>query len=103
MSEENTTGVEVVASPNPATTYLRFEAAMGSYGVERASIKSLLFDKNGNQIFEKIMDTDVTEKFTWYMQVDSLTSGLYVYKIKITPKNASGTEFEKTGRIVIIR
>ncbi|MGN7886777.1 C25 family cysteine peptidase [Dyadobacter sp. 22481] len=103
VSEGNTTGVEVVASPNPATTYLRFEAAMGSYGVERASIKSLLFDKNGNQIFEKVMDTDVTEKFTWYMQVESLTSGLYVYKIKITPKNASGTEFEKTGRIVIIR
>ncbi|MBO9615489.1 MAG: hypothetical protein J7619_22505 [Dyadobacter sp.] len=103
ISDSNIAGVEVVASPNPAFSYLRFEARMGSFGTERASIKSLLFDRNGNQVFEKVIDIDVTEKFTWYMPVDSLSSGLYVYKVKITPKNGFGGELEKTGRVVIIR
>lgn len=103
VTDDNVANVEVVASPNPAFSYLRFEAKMGSYGTEKASVRSLLFDKNGNQVFEKVVETDVTEKFTWYMQVDSLTSGLYVYKIKIMPKNGSGTGFEKTGRVVIIK
>jgi hypothetical protein len=76
---------------------------MGNYGTEKALIRSLLFDKNGNQVFEKVINTDITEKFTWYMQVDSLNSGLYVYKIKITSKSGSGTEFEKTGRVVVTR
>lgn len=103
VTDDNAANVEVIASPNPAFSYLRFEAKMGSYGTEKASVRSVLFDKNGNQVFEKVIDTDVSEKFTWYMQVDSLSSGLYVYKIKITPKNGSGTGFEKTGRVVIIK
>jgi hypothetical protein len=103
VTDDNAANVEVVASPNPAFSYLRFEAKMGTYGTEKALIRSLLFDKNGNQVFEKVINTDITEKFTWYMQVDSLNSGLYVYKIKITSKSGSGTEFEKTGRVVVTR
>ncbi len=103
VKEEEAANIEVVASPNPAFSYLRFEAQMGKLGMEKAQVRSLLFDKNGNQVFEKVVDADVTEKFTWYMQVDSLHSGLYVYKIMITPKSGSGTEFEKTGRVVIIK
>jgi hypothetical protein len=104
IKETGSESIEVISSPNPATSYLRMEAKLGAFGNSESKAKSLIYDIRGNLVLEKTFTIPRTERYEWYLPVNSLIPGIYIYKVSIDSQGGSAsTGFEKTGRVVIVR
>ncbi|WP_177194140.1 C25 family cysteine peptidase [Dyadobacter sp. SG02] len=102
IQEVGSESIEVTSSPNPTSSYLRMEAKLGTFGNSGGKARNLIYDARGNVVFESKVTIPRTERFEWYLPVSNLTPGIYIYKVFIEGQSSTA-EFEKTGRVVIVR
>lgn len=95
---EETSGITVVVSPNPASEYVHFEVA--SKVTELKSIKYLIYNLKGVLVASKDIVPNESAVNEWYW-LPNVDSGLYLYKVILN--NNGGTLEEKSGKIVLTR
>lgn len=72
---------ELVVSPNPATSYLRFEVKTGGLPPVK-SVRYVIHDQRGNGISDKTFAVpDNSSVLEWYWQREAAASGQYIYKV----------------------
>ncbi|MGV3604255.1 MAG: C25 family cysteine peptidase [Dyadobacter fermentans] len=101
--EAGDAGIKLVASPNPATTYVRFELSDVSVPgplVIRYSIYSL----TGALVEEKeLRDATGSRKLDWYWNPSSsFAAGLYTYKVVVLGQDDQKLK-QLTGKVVITK
>ncbi len=101
--EAGDAGIKLVASPNPATTYVRFELSDVSVSgplVIRYSIYSL----TGALVEEKeLRDATGSRKLDWYWNPSSsFAAGLYTYKVVVLGQDDQKLK-QLTGKVVITK
>jgi len=98
--DNNANIIQVTASPNPASDYVRFE----SEGLDIASLKSgklLIYNVAGVLLEERELLLDVFVGNQWYWKPSIAVPGLYSYKIRFEKK--SGGDFYFSGKVVLTR
>lgn len=95
------TQYSLVVSPNPATSYLRFELkAPESLPVK--SVHYLIYDQRGMELYSKAMTVaDASPTTEWYWGRGEIGAGVYTYKVILADQQGKilGT---KTGRVVFV-
>lgn len=95
------TQYNLVVSPNPATSYLRFELkAPESLPVK--SVHYLIYDQRGMELYSKAMTVaDASTTTEWYWERGEIGAGVYTYKVILADQQGKilGT---KTGRVVFV-
>ena len=86
----------VVASPNPASDYVRFSLE-DNQSVELQRIESNIYDNHGNLVDSKIVADGST---SWYW-MPSGQPGLYIYKVILIDK--TGRQKAVTGKVVVTK
>jgi hypothetical protein len=103
IQEAASESIVVTSSPNPTSSYMRMEAKLGAFGGNGGKARTLIYDARGNVVLKSTVTFPRTERFEWYLPVNNLNPGIYIYKIFIEGGSTAGSEFEKTGRVVIVR
>jgi hypothetical protein len=103
VKSEGPTNVQVIASPNPTSSYLRFELT-AKKDLNLKSIRYLIYNQAGLLVEEEEMMLSGSASTTeWYWTPSaSLPSGLYAYKVFL--KGSDGNSLEQlTGKIVLVK
>ncbi|WP_439585429.1 C25 family cysteine peptidase [Dyadobacter bucti] len=92
--------LDVVASPNPASSFVRFETAV--YGTDVYDlVEWTIYNLSGVAVAgDKISSSPYGVK-EWYMDSTSLSAGLYLYKINF--KKGNEIVKKSVGKIIITR
>ncbi|TLU90579.1 putative type IX secretion system sortase PorU2 [Dyadobacter sediminis] len=90
----------VTSSPNPSSSYIRFEAKTVDFE-QIESLEYSVYNLKGIKVGEKIIDKVQADVNEWYWQPDNQPSGLYIYKV--TRKGKDSTSKQLTGRILIVK
>ncbi|GLU55842.1 putative type IX secretion system sortase PorU2 [Dyadobacter frigoris] len=98
IAEITDSKVKVINSPNPATSYVKFQSSSLNPTV-LASIQCTIYDLKGT-IYDKIeiIPQAVTE---WFWIPKSAVSGLYIYKVLFN--HTDGSKEEVNGKIALMR
>lgn len=91
----------LVVSPNPATSYLRFELkAANSLPIKE--VRSLIYDQRGIELDEKtFMVSDSLSTTEWYWQRGEIGAGVYSYKVFLMGEQGRILDV-KAGRVVLV-
>lgn len=91
----------LIVSPNPATSYLRFEVnAVKSLPVK--SVRYLIYDQRGNEVDDKtLIIPDKSPVIEWYWKPYNVGAGGYSYKVFLMGENGAALGI-KTGRMVLV-
>lgn len=91
----------LIVSPNPATSYLRFELkAWKSMPVK--SVRYLIYDQRGVELSSKtIIVADGSPTAEWYWERGKVGAGVYTYKVFLVGEQGEILE-TKTGRVVFV-
>lgn len=95
--------LNVTVSPNPASSYVRFEANIGNAFEKGSTVNCFLYDTKGKLILSKKMNLPRTERYEWYLPLDTIPAGLYAFRVEIFPVDIQSAKFEKGGKVVVVK
>jgi hypothetical protein len=91
----------LVVSPNPATSYLRFELKAWKL-LPVKSVRYFIYDQRGNELDGKtIMVADGSPTTEWYWERGKIGPGVYTYKVILVGEQGQILD-TKTGRVVFM-
>jgi hypothetical protein len=90
----------VICSPNPSSSYIHLETKIHDY-LNIKSLTYVIYNLKGVVIEEEVTITN-SDVHNWYWYPNPSVSGLYVYKVIRTNKDASSAE-HVTGKFVILQ
>ncbi|MCF2491473.1 C25 family cysteine peptidase [Dyadobacter sp. CY347] len=100
ISDDNNPSAELVVSPNPASSYLRFEIKTAK-NAKPKSIRSIIYDHKGIVIEDKtiqLLEGALTNE--WYWLPNYPLTGAYIYKVfLINDHNESFSTF--SGNVIL--
>ncbi|WP_041735439.1 putative type IX secretion system sortase PorU2 [Dyadobacter fermentans] len=101
--EAGDAGIKLVASPNPATTFVRFELSDVSVSGPIV-IKYSIYSLTGALVEEKeFRDTAGSRKLDWYWNPSSsFAAGLFTYKVVVSGQDGQ-TLRQLTGKVVVTK
>lgn len=97
---EDVTQWSVVNSPNPSSSYIRFDTRIGDFKKVQ-SLKYTVYNSSGVEVGQKIVNEVNSDAFQWYWMPVDQPSGLYIYKVVRTDKNAATKQL--TGKIILVK
>lgn len=90
----------LVVSPNPATSYLRFELKAAKFQALK-SVRYLIYDQRGNKIDDKSLKMqDNSSTMEWYWAAGNIMPGLYSYKV-ILAGEGNVAPVIRTGKVIL--
>ena len=95
---EGQAGIALIASPNPATDYVRFRVTGISMETVQ-QVRYIIYDARGTKLLEHKFKP-VSTLSDWYW-TSAVSSGTYVYKAIVS--KSDGSEQTITGRVNILR
>ncbi|WP_235157303.1 C25 family cysteine peptidase [Dyadobacter sp. CY351] len=98
---DNDENVKVIASPNPAVDYIRFETQLNSKQ-PAASIHWKVFNLAGKLMDEGERTAPLSGTNEWYWKPNYVSDGLYIYQVIFRYLN-SEEDKTVTGKVVIIK
>ncbi|TLV00106.1 putative type IX secretion system sortase PorU2 [Dyadobacter luticola] len=102
INEKEEPDIELVVSPNPASSYLRFELKSVKK-VDLKSIRYLIYNSQGILVEDKSIESSVLSlKKDWYWYPDRQTAGLYSYKVILYDQENAPIKTQ-TGKVVILK
>jgi hypothetical protein len=91
----------LVVSPNPATSYLRFELKAGK-SLPVKSVRYLIYDQRGMELDNRtLMVSDRSSTTEWYWESGRTGAGVYTYKVLMVGEEGEILDI-KTGRVVFV-
>lgn len=95
------TQYSLVVSPNPATSYLRFELKSPKPMFVK-SVRYLIYDQRGNELDNKdLMVSNGSSTTEWYWEKGKIGAGIYTYKVLLVGEQGRILD-TKTGRVVLV-
>ncbi|GGN09971.1 hypothetical protein GCM10010967_52340 [Dyadobacter beijingensis] len=93
---------ELIVSPNPATSYLRFELKAAS-SLPLKSIRYLIHDQRGILMEDKtIAVIGLSSVLEWYWLRPDIGAGVYNYKVIMSGENDDVLD-TRSGKVVLVR
>lgn len=100
IADQKERSPELIVSPNPTTSYLRFELKAAKFRPLK-SIRYLIYDQRGNKIDDRSLKTpDESSIMEWYWAAENVTAGLYNYKVILTGEDSTAPEVI-TGKVAL--
>lgn len=91
----------LVVSPNPATSYLRFELKT-TKSLPIKEVRYLIYDQRGIELDDKTLTiSDGASTTEWYWQRREFSAGVYTYKVCLIGEKSKILDIE-TGRVVFV-
>ncbi|MBO9614323.1 MAG: hypothetical protein J7619_16585 [Dyadobacter sp.] len=92
----------LVVSPNPATSYLRFELKAAGLS-QLKSVRYVIYNQWGNIIEDNPVEvSDLSSVIEWYWARPDIAAGLYYYKVILLGSEGGITDI-KTGKVIMTR
>ncbi|MCE6988230.1 C25 family cysteine peptidase [Dyadobacter sp. CY323] len=102
ITEDLTDVPEIVVSPNPASTYVKFNVKAGNE-ISYKSAKLLIYNQSGKLVDEKLISLPANAITTeWYWLPSSVSSGLYAYKVVLMDHTEQSVRTLR-GKIVLVK
>jgi len=98
--EEGAAKIQVIASPNPATSYVRFESTVDN-SKTLSSIEWIIYNFNGAVIERHELKSPFNIVNEWYWKPQISVSGFYFYKVNFRFTD-SGTS-QTSGKLIMVR
>lgn len=93
---------ELIVSPNPANSYLRFELKSAT-DAGLSSVRYLIYDQRGILVEDKTFAINSLSSITeWYWQPVYQAVGLYVYKVMLVDQNNKPSHIF-SGKVVLTK
>jgi len=89
----------VVVSPNPASSFVRFETAI--YNESYSSLEWTVYDASGRIVFADNISSPHSGVNEWYWHPMSISGGPYYYSVKF--RAGSKVVKNMTGKLIIVR